>query len=73
MARDGCDLVGMTAMPEAALARERGMRYAALCLVVNRAASQSEQPVSVAAMQAVIERQMPRAMPVIAAMLAVGA
>lgn len=36
--RDGCDLVGMTAMPEAALARELGLEYAALCLVVNRAA-----------------------------------
>ncbi len=36
--RDGCDLVGMTAMPEAALARELGLEYAALCLVVNWAA-----------------------------------
>ena len=33
--RDGCDLVGMTAMPEAALAKELGLDYAALCLVVN--------------------------------------
>ena len=38
MARDGCTVVGMTAMPEAALARELGMRYASLCLVVNYAA-----------------------------------
>lgn len=36
--RDGCDIVGMTGMPEAALARELGMRYAALALVVNVAA-----------------------------------
>lgn len=36
--RDGCDLVGMTAMPEATLARELGLEYAALCLVVNWAA-----------------------------------
>ncbi|PUA30013.1 MAG: 5'-methylthioadenosine phosphorylase [Cellvibrio sp. 79] len=36
--RDGCDLVGMTAMPEAALARELDVEYAALCLVVNWAA-----------------------------------
>ena len=36
--RDGCDLVGMTAMPEAVLARELGLKYAALCLVVNWAA-----------------------------------
>lgn len=38
MARDGCDLVGMTGMPEAGLARELGLQYAALCLVVNPAA-----------------------------------
>lgn len=36
--RDGCDLVGMTLMPEAALARELELEYAAVCLVVNAAA-----------------------------------
>lgn len=36
--RDGCDLVGMTGMPEAALAREAGLAYACLAVVVNRAA-----------------------------------
>jgi len=36
--RDGCSLVGMTSMPEAALARELGIGYAALCVVANRAA-----------------------------------
>lgn len=38
LAADGCDLVGMTAMPEAALAREAGLRYALCAAVVNRAA-----------------------------------
>ncbi|MDT8281743.1 MAG: S-methyl-5'-thioinosine phosphorylase [Gammaproteobacteria bacterium] len=38
MRRDGCDIVGMTAMPEASLARELEMRYANLSLVVNWAA-----------------------------------
>lgn len=38
MRRDGCDLVGMTGMPEAALARELGIPYASLALVVNMAA-----------------------------------
>lgn len=46
IARDGGDLVGMTGMPEAALAREAGLDYAALGVVVNhaagRGASQSE-------------------------------
>lgn len=38
LARDGAHMVGMTGMPEAALARELGLRYAALALVVNAAA-----------------------------------
>lgn len=40
--RDGCDFVGMTAMPEAALARERGLNYALLAFVVNWAAGKAE-------------------------------
>ncbi len=35
---DGCTLVGMTLMPEASLARELDVSYAAACLVVNAAA-----------------------------------
>ena len=38
MARDGCDLVGMTGMPEAALARELELPYAQLAVVANHAA-----------------------------------
>jgi 5'-methylthioinosine phosphorylase len=38
MKRDGCDLVGMTGMPEAALARELELEYACLALVANYAA-----------------------------------
>lgn len=38
MQRDGCDLVGMTGMPEAILARECDIRYASLTVVANRAA-----------------------------------
>jgi len=40
--RDGADMVGMTAMPEAALAREAGLAYAALVVVVNWAAGRAE-------------------------------
>jgi len=36
--RDGCDLVGMTGMPEAGLAREMGLDYACLAIVANWAA-----------------------------------
>lgn len=38
LARDGCTVVGMTGMPEAALARELGIGYACLAVVVNPAA-----------------------------------
>ena len=41
MERDGCDLVGMTGMPEAALARELGLSYASLAFVVNWAAGKA--------------------------------
>lgn len=36
--RDGCHVVGMTAMPEAGLARELDLSYAVCCVVVNHAA-----------------------------------
>jgi len=39
--RDGCDIVGMTAMPEAALAVEAGLEYASLSGIVNQAAGRS--------------------------------
>jgi 5'-methylthioinosine phosphorylase len=42
MERDGCDLVGMTGMPEASLARELGIDYAALAVVANWAAGKTE-------------------------------
>lgn len=38
MKTDGCDLVGMTGMPEAALARELELNYACCALIVNWAA-----------------------------------
>ena len=56
MARDGCTLVGMTAMPEAALARELGIAYAGVCVVVNPAAGRGEGAIDGADIRAVIER-----------------
>lgn len=44
MRRDGCDLVGMTGMPEAVLARERDMDYACLAVVANWAAGCGPDP-----------------------------
>jgi 5'-methylthioinosine phosphorylase len=41
LARDGCSMVGMTAMPEAALARELDLDYAICAVTVNYAAGRS--------------------------------
>lgn len=60
MARDGCTLVGMTAMPEAALAREAGLDYASLCVVANPAAGLAREPISIAEIHAVLARAMDR-------------
>ena len=42
MAKDGADIVGMTGMPEAGLARELELPYAALCVVSNWAAGRAD-------------------------------
>ncbi len=46
LAADGCTLVGMTSMPEAALAREAGLDYASLSIVANPAAGIVAVPIS---------------------------
>jgi len=51
MERDGCDLVGMTGMPEAALARELGLCYASLAYVVNWAAGKVEAEIQFTTLQ----------------------
>ncbi|HHJ19658.1 MAG TPA: S-methyl-5'-thioinosine phosphorylase [Gammaproteobacteria bacterium] len=44
--KDGCDIVGMTAMPEAALAKEQGLGYATLAIVVNPAAGRTTEMIT---------------------------
>lgn len=44
--RDGCDLVGMTAMPEAALARELELCYASCAVVANWAAGKENETIT---------------------------
>jgi len=46
MERDGCDIVGMTGMPEAALARELALCYAACAVVANPAAGRSTEEIT---------------------------
>ncbi|SUD49786.1 5'-methylthioadenosine phosphorylase [Ectopseudomonas oleovorans] len=58
MERDGCDLVGMTGMPEAVLARELALPYACLALVVNPAAGKSSALITMAEIERVIEQGM---------------
>lgn len=43
---DGCDLVGMTGMPEAALARELELCYASICVVANMAAGKGSAEIT---------------------------
>jgi len=56
--RDGADLVGMTGMPEAALARELELPYVCLALVVNPAAGKSSEVITMASIEAVISQGM---------------
>jgi 5'-methylthioinosine phosphorylase len=60
--RDGADIVGMTGMPEAALAREIGLEYAAIAVVANYAAGRgdSERAVPLDKIEAVLDEAMGR-------------
>ena len=53
--RDGCHVVGMTGMPEAALARELGMSYAHCAVVSNSAAGRSTQALTMEKIRANLE------------------
>ena len=52
--RDGCDMIGMTGMPEAALARELDLAYACLALSVNWAAGLTDELITMAAIEKVL-------------------
>jgi 5'-methylthioinosine phosphorylase len=60
--RDGADVVGMTGMPEAALARELGLDYAALAVSANFAAGRGEsaRAIPLELIEAVLEEAMGR-------------
>ena len=70
--RDGADLVGMTGMPEAALAREAGLAYAALAVVANHAAGRgdSASAISLAKIEAVLAQAMERVRRILSALAA---
>jgi len=58
MARDGCTLVGMTGMPEAALAREAGIAYACVAVVANWAAGVTDAGITMPEIHANLEQGM---------------
>lgn len=58
LAREGCDIVGMTGMPEASLAREAGIDYASISFVANWGAGISQNEISMAEIEVEITKGM---------------
>jgi 5'-methylthioinosine phosphorylase len=61
MEQDGCDLVGMTGMPEAALARELGIDYAAVCVIANWGAGKIQGEITMAEIEQNLHKGMANA------------
>lgn len=70
MERDGCDIVGMTGMPEAVLARELELPYACLALVVNPAAGKTQGIITMAEIEAALVEGIDKTRAVLAHVLA---
>lgn len=58
MEKDGCDVVGMTGMPEAVLARELEIPYACIALSVNKAAGKSDGIITMDDIRAALDNGM---------------
>ena len=58
MERDGCDIVGMTGMPEASLARELDIDYACCAVVANWAAGKQTGEITMAEIEANLHQGM---------------
>ena len=70
--RDRCDIVGMTGMPEAVLARELGMSYAHCAVVSNRAAGRSTEPLTMEMIRVNLESGMAKVRRLLAGFVAGG-
>ncbi|MCP5161869.1 MAG: S-methyl-5'-thioinosine phosphorylase [Hahellaceae bacterium] len=68
--RDGCHIVGMTGMPEAALAAELELDYACIGLVVNWAAGKTDHIITMEEIQAAIDQGMGRVLRILAELIA---
>ncbi len=70
MERDGCDLVGMTGMPEAVLAKEIGMDYAALAVMANWGAGKTAGEITMAEIEENLHHGMANAATLLQAFIA---
>jgi 5'-methylthioadenosine phosphorylase/5'-methylthioinosine phosphorylase len=61
MEQDGCDIVGMTGMPEASLAKELGLNYATVSVIANWAAGKSEGEITMAEIEQNLHKGMAKA------------
>jgi 5'-methylthioinosine phosphorylase len=66
--RDGCDMAGMTALPEAGLARELGLDYAGLAVVSNWGAGIGDAPLSEEDIAETLREPMARVRKIVAAL-----
>lgn len=71
MEKDGCDLVGMTGMPEAVLARELELSYATIAVVANWAAGKSAGEITMAEIERHLQKGMANALELLKAFIAV--
>lgn len=69
LASDGCDLVGMTTMPEAALARERGVPYVTIAAVANLGAGLDAAPITMEAIAETLAKTLEDVPRLVAALL----
>lgn len=69
LAQDGCDLVGMTSMPEAALAKELDLAYANISVVANWGAGVVEGEITMAEIESNLQVGMQRAITLLNATL----
>ncbi len=67
--KDGCDMVGMTGMPEAALARELEMCYASCAIIANPAAGRGSPTITMAEVEANLKIGVTKARQLLAAVI----
>lgn len=68
--QDGCDMIGMTGMPEAGLARELGIDFACLALSVNWCAGMTESIITMEEINQAVDEGMVKVRAILAGLLA---